>query len=117
MYKLNDIISVTITSIANYGVFVKTETEYTGLIHISEINGDYIRNIGRYFKIGEEINARIIGIGNEKKQLNLSTKNIIRKYSYSKQNILRESGLGFKNLKNNLPKWIDNAKKELEKDN
>ena len=114
MYKINDVINVNVTSIVNYGVFIKADDDYTGLIHISEINGEYIKNINTYFKINSIIKAKIIGIDEEKKHLSLSTKNIIQLNKDRKQNSLKESGSGFDELKSNLPKWIDETKKEIE---
>ncbi len=114
MYKINDIISVIVTSIKEYGIFVKTDTNYTGLIHISEINGKYIKDINKIFKIDTMIKAKIIGIDEDNRHLNLSTKGIINNRN-EKRNSLVEAGDGFEKLKNKLPKWIDEAKKEIEK--
>lgn len=110
-YKLNDIITVSITSIVPYGVFVKVDDEYTGLIHISEITNSYITDIKSYFKSTKELKARVIGIDEEKKQLNLSIKDVSKDMN---RNYLKEVGQGFDELKDNLPKWIDETKKELE---
>ena len=41
MYKVGEIIEVEVTGIESYGIFVKADNDYTGLIHISEIKGDY----------------------------------------------------------------------------
>lgn len=115
MYRKDDIINVIVTSIKDYGVFVKTDSNYTGLIHISEINGKFVNNINSLFKINTTIKARILNIDEEKKQLELSTKKplIKRNKSFNK---LKEIGNGFDNLRNKLPKWIDETKKEIEKD-
>lgn len=115
MYKMNDIINVIVTSIKEYGVFVKTDTNYTGLIHISEINGDYIKDINEYFKTNSTIKTRIIGIDEDNKHLSLSTKNLLNNSNKSRKNYLKEVGEGFDILKNELPKWIDVTKKEIEK--
>jgi predicted RNA-binding protein with RPS1 domain len=116
MYKKNDIINVIVTSIKEYGVFVKTDTNYTGLIHISEINGDYIKDINKYFNIKSEIKARIIDIDDSNKHLSLSTRGLLNNNDKSKKNYLKEVGEGFDILKNELPKWIDVTKKEIEKE-
>lgn len=113
-YKLFDIITVTVSAISPYGIFVKAPYDYNGLIHISEITGRYVSNISKYFKIGSDIEAKIIGIDEEKKQLNLSTRDIIGVEEINKRGNLKEDGLGFKELKNMLPEWIDTTKKELE---
>ena len=111
-YNINDVIYVTITSVTPYGAFVKADDEYTGLIHISEITGKYIGNIDKYFTEGNIIEAVITDIDEEKKQLSLSTKGIMP--NLDRGNNLKEDDLGFQNLINMLPKWVDNTKKELE---
>ena len=114
MYKKNDIINVTVTSIKKYGVFVKAEDGYNGLIHISEINGDYINNINSYFKLKSKIKVKILSIDEERKKLSLSTKNLLKGEENFKKNYLREVGEGFDILKSKLPNWIDETKKEIE---
>lgn len=115
-YKVNDVIYVTIVSVTAYGAFVKTDDDYTGLIHISEITGKYIKDISKYFKIGNIVEVTIIGIDEERKQLSLSTKGIMP--SLAIQNELIEDELGFENLKEKLPTWINETKKEIKnKDN
>ena len=115
-YKLNEIISVTITSLVPYGVFVKADYDYTGLIHISEITGGYVKNINKYFKIGNIVDAKIIGIDEANKHLSLSTKDIMMDRIIDDENSLVEEGLGFDKLRDKLPEWIDLTKQELEND-
>ena len=113
-YNINDIISVKVKSIVPYGVFVDAEYGYTGLIHISEITGGFIKNINKYYKVGNMVDAKIIGIDEEKKHLSLSTKDIMMDKVIDKENDLEEEGLGFDRLRDSLPEWIDITKKELE---
>ena len=114
-YHINDIIYVTITSVTQYGAFVNVDDEYTGLIHISEINGKYIDDISKYFKVGNMLEVTIIDIDEKKKQLSLSTKGIMPISNI--QNDLSEDDLGFENLIDKLPEWIDKTKKEIENNN
>ena len=44
-FNLGDIIEVTVTGIENYGIFVSVIDEYTGLIHISEIDNNFVKDI------------------------------------------------------------------------
>lgn len=113
-YKKNDIISVKVTSIESYGAFVKVDKDYTGLIHISEINGKYIKNINKYIKLNSIIKAKILNIDDEKKQLQLTLK--IQTEKNIKKNILNEVGSGFSFLQKKLPKWVEDAKKEIERE-
>ena len=43
-FNLGDIIEVTVTGIENYGIFVSVNDEYTGLIHISEIDNNFVED-------------------------------------------------------------------------
>ncbi len=114
-YNINDVIYVTIASVTPYGAFVNADNGYSGLIHISEITGKYIKDISKYFKIGNIVEVVVIGIDKEKKQLSLSTKGIMP--SMDIQNELIEDEIGFENLKEKLPEWIDETKKEIENGN
>ena len=113
-YKIDEIISVTVSSVVPYGVFVNADYGYTGLIHISEITGGFIKDISKYFKKGNIVEAKIIGIDEEKKHLSLSTKDIMIDKLIDEDNNLEEEGMGFDKLKDKLPEWIDGTKKELE---
>ena len=45
-YKVGDIVCGNITGITDYGIFVKLEDGYTGMVHISEIS-DIINNLNK----------------------------------------------------------------------
>lgn len=109
-YNINDIISVTITAIEPYGAFAIVDDDYTGLIHISEINGKFIKDINKYIKIDTKIKARVIDVDDDKKQIKLSLKNV---KEVRKKNKLKEVGSGFDMLRLNLPKWINIKKNEI----
>lgn len=114
-YKKDDILKVKVTAVEPYGIFVNVDNEYSGLIHISEITGGYIRNINKYIKKGQIVNVKVLEIIEDKKQLKLSMKSLKKRKINRKPNVLEESGQGFKPLKENLSKWMDLAKKEIEK--
>ena len=112
--KERDIIKVVVTSVKPYGAFVKYEN-YKGLIHISMINGKYIKDINDYFKIGQEIYTEIVSIDEEKKQLKLSLKKFEFRSLNEKENQLEETGEGFNKLKEKLPIWIEYANNDIKK--
>ena len=76
MYKKGDIIKCVITGFKDYGIFVKVDDEYDGLIHISEISDSFVRNVGDYGDVKEEIYAKVIEVNDEEKHLKLSIKNL-----------------------------------------
>lgn len=114
-YKIGDIIKCKVSGIEPYGVFVSVDKNYSGLIHISEVSNEFVRDISDYVKINEEIYCKIIGIDESDKQMKLSIKDI----DYANTGIEREhidTKLGFKKLKENLPIWMDEKLKEYEKE-
>ena len=112
-YNVNQIIEGKVNSIKPYGIFVIVDDLYTGLIHISQINGKYINNINDYFKVGDVIKVRIIEVDDDKKQLKLSTVNITKDGKKNKK--LPETSLGFELFEEILPEWIDEKLDEIEK--
>lgn len=112
-HEIGDKILVEITSITNYGLFIKFE-KYSGLIHISEIKNEYIHDINEIYEVGEKVNCIILEIDEVKKHLKLSIKELNYKNKKNK-NRLVEKGTGFNLLEENLEKWIKTKKSEYEK--
>ncbi len=109
-YENGKIVRVKVTAIETYGAFVILDHGYTGLIHISEINGRYIDDINNYLRVGEELNARIINVDNDNKQLKLTLKDV----NNDNRKLLKDTNLGFLLLKDLLPKWIDDKIKDIQ---
>ena len=107
--KKGQIITGIVTGIQDYGIFVNISDDYKGLIHISEISDNYVRNINKYAEVGNNIKAKIIDINENKKELKLSIKDL-NKSNFS----IRETGNKFKPLKDNLDNWIDEYEKNNE---
>jgi predicted RNA-binding protein with RPS1 domain len=74
-------VSGKVTRIERFGVFVDIGAERPGLIHISELSHDYVRNPHQVVKIGDEIEAQVIEVKRRKKQIKLSRKPLLEKPS------------------------------------
>ena len=114
LYKKNEIIEVEITALKTYGAFAKVDNEYSGLIHISEINGLFIKDINDVFKIGDKKKVRILDVDEEKKQIKLSMildKN--GKTKKRKRTKLSDTNLGFDLFDEILPEWISCKMEEI----
>ena len=112
-YRSNQIIKCRVSNIREYGVFVEVDEDYVGLIHISQINGKFIKNINDHFKIGDIIFAKIIEVDSEQKQLKLSTIGI--KQRKNRKSVLPETALGFELFYEILQDWIDEKIEEIDK--
>ena len=111
-YKIGDVVECEVTGITNYGVFVKLGSDYTGLIHISEISNRFVNDIEKLYIMGEVIEAKILEIDETNKQIKLSIK---QNEHFRRKNKLQERGEGFKPLKDNLEIWVREKLKDLEK--
>lgn len=116
-FKIGDIIEVKVTGVEQYGIFVKVNDEYSGLIHISEIDNNFIKNVNDYAYIGETIYANIIGINEENKHINLSIKNMNYTNNADENRKVKESISGFLPLHNQLEIWIEEKINEMKKEN
>jgi len=103
--KKGDIIKGKVTGIEPYGIFVQFEDDYNGLVHISEISEEFVRDIHNFVEIDEMIYCQVIEVGEEKK-LKLSIKDINYKSTPINSDV-EETRLGFLPLKEQIDKWIE----------
>ncbi len=73
-YKVGDVITGTVSALADFGVFVKFD-DLEGLVHISELAWQRIDHPEDVVKVGQEIKAEIIGV--EGSKIFLSMKKLI----------------------------------------
>ncbi len=105
-YNKNDIITGTIKSITEFGIFVNIKKEINGLVHTSDISWNKKDNIKNMYKKGEKIKVFILQIDTEKERISLGIKQLtedpINKYSeIQKKNILLKVKI-IKFKKNNI---------------
>ena len=91
MYKVGDVINCTVCGVENYGIFIRTDDNYTGLIHISEISSDFVRNVSDYAKVGEKIKCQILEVDDELRQLKLTINEMLSKLSQGTGRLIRSS--------------------------
>jgi len=115
-YQNGDIVKGIVSGIENYGIFIKLDEQYSGLIHISEISDGYVRNIEDYVKVGDTIYTEILDIDYQNHQVKLSIKNISYKIGtrVQKKKIV-ETKHGFTTLEKKLPLWIEENIKKCKK--
>ena len=71
--KVGDIVEAEVSRITEFGAFVKINGRDTGLIHISQISGDFVKDVNQHLKVGDKVKARVIKVGPGKK-IDLSLK-------------------------------------------
>jgi len=51
-----------VTGITNFGAFVEIEKGKTGLVHISEVADNYVKDINDHLSVGEEVTVKVINV-------------------------------------------------------
>lgn len=114
-YKVGKVVKGNITGIEKYGIFVNLDNFYSGLIHISEISNDFVKNPNDYGEVGETIYVKILDVDDTTNHLKLSIKDI--DYSINKKNKkskIKETGSGFCYLREMRDLWIKEKLSEME---
>ena len=115
-YKKGKIVKATVTGIENYGIFVSLDEYYSGLIHISEISHNFVKNVNDFVKMGDIIYVEILDIDEEQSRLKLSIKNIKYKVNLKSKRVkIKETSQGFKTLAYKLPFWTEENLKKIKK--
>lgn len=118
-YRIGNIVQGKITGIKPYGVFVKLDENYQGLIHISEANHGFVEDLNETFKMGEEIIVKIIDIDEYTHQLSLSVRALkplpVPDHPSKRHRPRRRQTpkIGFQSIEENMPGWIDEGLKNI----
>lgn len=51
-----------VTGITNFGAFVELPGGITGLVHISEVADNYVKDINDHLKVGDEVQVKVINV-------------------------------------------------------
>ena len=70
-YSLGDVVTGEVTGVVDFGVFVKMEEGFEGLIHISEMDWSLVENPRDFYKVGDKVKAKIIEIKDDKVSLSI----------------------------------------------
>lgn len=69
------IVTGKVTGLTDFGAFVELEDGKTGMIHISEVAPNYVKDIKEHLKVGQEVKSKVISVSREGK-ISLSIKKL-----------------------------------------
>ena len=102
-YDVNDVVKVTIVSMTTYGAFARIIPGIDGLIHISQIADKHITKPQDELTVGQEVEAKIIAVDNDKKRVSLSIRALIQKEEEEKQDIEANDEVVYEATEDNAP--------------
>lgn len=56
-----------VTGITNFGAFVELPNGSTGLVHISEVADNYVKDINDHLKVGDTVEVKVMNVGSDGK--------------------------------------------------
>ncbi len=87
--EIGKILKGKVTGITNFGAFVELENGVSGLVHISEISNDYVKDINDHIKVGQVVDVKVLP-NDKKDKLGLSIKQAVQGNSEQKPKKPRE---------------------------
>ena len=70
------ILDGTIRNVIDFGAFVDIGIKSDGLVHISNISNDYIKNPLEELSVGQNVKVKVISVDLEKNRVSLSMKDL-----------------------------------------
>ncbi len=102
-YEVNDVVKVTIVSMTTYGAFARIIPGIDGLIHISQIADKHIAKPQDELQVGQEVEAKITAVDNDKKRISLSIRALIQKEEEEAQDIEAKDEVVYEATEENAP--------------
>ena len=91
-----------VTGITNFGAFVELPEGLTGLVHISEVADNYVKDINDHLKVGDQVEVKVINVEKDGK-IGLSIKDRAPKETFEQKmaRFLKDSEDRLTSLKRN----------------
>ena len=114
-YKVGDVVTGKVTGIQPYGAFVSLDEDTQGLVHISEITYGYVKEVGDFLMVGQQVEVKVLEVDEEAGKISLSIRELQEKPPVKKEEKPRKSlqaridendEEGFNTLKEKLADWI-----------
>jgi len=69
----------TVRNVIDFGAFVDIGVKHDGLVHISQLSNNFVKNPSDVVAVGDIVDVKVIGIDTEKQKVSLSMKDVNNK--------------------------------------
>lgn len=110
--KVGDVIEGKITGIKPFGAFVAIDNEHQGLVHISEVSHEYVKDINDVLHVGDSVKVKITKIEEESGKISLSIRQTQPAPERPKRQVSpprakkNDDKAGFNTLEQKLKDWM-----------
>jgi len=74
-FEVGSLVEGRIVEIVKFGVFVKIRGGKTGLVHISQISNEFVREVADYVSVGQDVVAKVVSV-DDRGRIQLSLKEV-----------------------------------------
>ncbi len=82
--EVGSILGGKVTGVVAFGAFVELEDGNTGLVHISEVASEFVDDVNKFLKVGQEVKVKVVSV--EGNKIGLSIKKANEDGNASKEN-------------------------------
>ncbi|MDR0614922.1 MAG: RNA-binding protein S1 [Lactobacillales bacterium] len=108
--EVGSVLQGKITGITNFGAFIQLPNGSSGLVHISEVSTEFIKDISDALSVGDEVNVKVVSVSNDGK-IALSIKQTMEAVDHKNDFASSQKRLhSFENNRKNVNKRNNRAK-------
>lgn len=71
--EVGSVLQGKISGLAPFGAFVELEKGKSGLVHISEVSDEFVEDVSKHLKVGQEVSVKVLSV-DEQGKISLSIK-------------------------------------------
>lgn len=57
---MGEVVEVEVVKVADFGIYVKLPNGQEGLVHVSQIANEFVKNVGDYARLGDRFSVKVI---------------------------------------------------------
>ena len=70
------VLTGTVRNVTDFGAFVDIGVKHDGLVHISQLSNNFVKNPSDVVSVGDIVKVKVIGIDMERQKVQLSMKDV-----------------------------------------
>jgi S1 RNA binding domain protein len=110
--EVGQIVEGKVTGITNFGAFIELSTGQTGLVHISEVADEYVKDVNQFLKQNDLVKVKVLNL--DKGKIGLSIRQAqSSSSSHSERNRQGPKAPGPKTFEDKLAKFMKDSDERL----
>ncbi|KXZ39580.1 general stress protein 13 [Alkalithermobacter thermoalcaliphilus JW-YL-7 = DSM 7308] len=107
-FEINSVVTGKVVDIKPFGAFVALDENTKGLVHISQVSHDFVKDINNHLTVGQEVQVKILSIDEQSGKISLSIREATQRPNRKQQAKKEEQVQNTNNvsLEDKLKEWL-----------